>query len=239
VLIAIIYEVFPQLSPLTSHQSHMKSSLTVWGRRSSFNVQKVLWTLGELSLDYEHRDAGGSFGGLGDPAFLAMNPNGLVPVILDEEGSVWESNSIVRYLCAKHSRGNLWIEDPFARSKADRWIDWAATGLQPSFMRLFWGYYRTPEGQRDKMANQAALSSCIKHFRLLDAHLANNDFLAGSHFTAADIPAGTALHRYFGLGLAVEEPPNVMAWFSRLRDRPAFRQHVLVPFDDLYGRLAF
>jgi glutathione S-transferase len=106
-------------------------------------------------------------------------------------------------------------------------------------MRLFWGYYRTPEAQRDKLANQAALSSCLKHFRLLDAHLANNEFLAGSHFTAADIPAGTALHRYFGLGLAVEEPPNVMAWFSRLKKRPAFRQHVLVPFNDLYGRLAF
>ena len=153
----------------------MKSSITVWGRRSSFNVQKVLWTLDELGLHYEHRNAGGSFGGLDDPAFLAMNPNGLVPVILDEEGSVWESNSIVRYLCAKHSQGNLWIEDSFARSKADRWIDWAATALQPSFTRLFWGYYRTPEAQRDKLANQAALSSCLKHFRLLDAQLCELD----------------------------------------------------------------
>lgn len=218
--------------------SYMTPSLTVWGRRSSFNVQKVLWTLDELSLTYEHRDAGGSFGGLVDPDFLAMNPNGLVPVIRDEEGSVWESNSIVRYLCAKHSRGNLWIEDPFARSKADRWIDWAATTLQPSFMRLFWGYYRTPEAERDQQDNQLTLSSCQKHFRLLNTHLAENDFLAGSRFSPADIPAGATLHRYFGLGLAVEEPPNVMAWFNRLRDRPAFRQHVLVPFDDLYGRLA-
>lgn len=217
----------------------MNSSLTVWGRRSSFNVQIVWWTIEELGLAYQHRDAGGSAGGLDDPAFIAMNPNGLVPVILDDEGSVWESNSIVRYLCAKHSPGKLWIEDPFLRSKADRWIDWAATTLQPSFMRLFWGYYRTPELQRDPRANEAALASCIKHIRLLDAHLAKNDFLAGSDFTAADIRAGTALHRYFGLGLAVEEPPNVMAWFSRLKSRPAFRRHVLVPFDDLYGRLAF
>ncbi len=217
----------------------MNPPLTVWGRRSSFNVQKVLWTIDELGLDYRHRDAGGSFGGLDDPAFLAMNPNGMIPVILDEEGSVWESNSIVRYLCAKHSRGCLWIEDPYARSKADRWIDWAATSLQPSFMRLFWGYYRTPEAQRDQREIQASLAGCLKYFRLLDGHLAKNDFLAGSSFSAADIPAGTVLHRYFSLGLGVEEPPYVMAWFSRLKARPAFRQRVLVPFDDLYGRLAF
>jgi glutathione S-transferase len=217
----------------------MTKTLTVWGRRSSFNVQKVLWALDEIGLRYEHRNAGGSFGGLDEPEFLAMNPHGMVPVIKDEEGSVWESNSIIRYLCAKHSHGNLWIPDPFERSKADRWIDWSATTLQPSFMRLFWGYYRTPEAQRDQSANQVALASCQKYFRALDRHLAENEFLAGSRFSAADIPAGKTLHRYFGLGLLVEEPPHVMAWFSRLRDRQAFRQQVIVPFDDLYGRLAY
>lgn len=229
--------------PITNHLAlvvhHMADKLTVWGRRSSFNVQKVLWTLDEIGLQYEHRDAGGSFGGLDNPEFQAMNPHGLVPVIQDEEGSVWESNAIVRYICTKHSRGNLWMDDPFAQSKADRWIDWAATTLQPSFMRLFWGYYRTPEAQRDLRDNQLAISSCQKHFRALDAHLAGNEFLAGNRFSAADIPAGTALYRYFGMGLCVEEPPNVMAWFNRLKDRQAFRQHILVPFDDLYGRLAF
>lgn len=217
----------------------MTSIPTVWGRRSSFNVQKVLWALDEIGLKYEHRDAGGSFGGLDDPEFLAMTPHGRVPVFRDEEGSVWESNSIVRYLCAKHSSGRLWDAHPFTRSQSDRWIDWAATTLQPTFMRLFWGYYRTPEAQRDQRDNHIALADCQKHFRILDWHLANNAFLAGSEFTAADIPAGTALHRYFGMGLDVERPINVMAWFSRLRERPAFQQHVLVPFGDLYGRLAF
>jgi glutathione S-transferase len=213
--------------------------ITIWGRRSSFNAQKVLWTLDELELDYEHRNAGGSYGGLDNPEFLAMNPHGLVPVILDEEGAVWESNSIVRCLYTKHSSGNLWIEDPFQRSLADRWIDWAATALQPSFMRLFWGYYRTPESQRNPVEIQSALESCQKHFRALDSHLASHNYLAGSRFTAADIPAGTTLHRYFSIGLPVEEPTNVMAWFLRLRERPAFRQNIVVPFDELYGRLAF
>jgi glutathione S-transferase len=213
--------------------------ITIWGRRSSFNAQKVLWTLDELELDYEHRNAGGSYGGLDNPEFLAMNPHGLVPVILDEEGAVWESNSIVRCLYTKHSSGNLWIEDPFQHSLADRWIDWAATALQPSFMRLFWGYYRTPESQRNPVEIQSALESCQKHFRALDSHLASHNYLAGSRFTAADIPAGTTLHRYFSIGLPVEEPTNVMAWFLRLRERPAFRQNIVVPFDELYGRLAF
>jgi glutathione S-transferase len=209
----------------------MTPSITIWGRRTSFNVQKVLWTLDELGVRYEHRNAGGSFGGLGDPEFLAMNPHGLVPVLRDEEGSIWESNSIVRYLCAKHSSGNLWIEDPFQRSLRDRWIDWAATALQPSFMRLFWGYYRTPESQRNFVEIQSAIDICQKHFRALDAHLSSHLYLGGSHFTAADIPAGTVLHRYFSIGLPVEEPTNFMKWFARLRERPAFCKNVLVPLD--------
>jgi glutathione S-transferase len=217
----------------------MTATITIWGRCTSFNVQKVLWTLDELELVYEHRNAGGSYGGLDDPDFLEMNPHSLVPVLRDEEGAVWESNSIVRYLCAKHSYGNLWIASPFQRSLADRWIDWAATALQPSFMRLFWSYYRTPESQRNLMEIQSAMEICQKHFRALNAHLASHDYLAGLRFTAADIPAGTALHRYFSIGLPVEEPPNVMAWFARLRERPAFYQNILVPFDELYGRLAF
>lgn len=217
----------------------MTSSITVWGRHTSFNVQKVLWTLDELGLQYEHKNVGGSFGGLEDPEFLAMNPHGLVPVLRDEEGSVWESNSIVRYLCAKHSCNNLWVEDPFERSLVDRWIDWSATTLQPSFMRLFWSYYRTPEPQCNLEEIQSAIESCQKHFRALDAHLASHEYLAGSRFTAADIPAGTTLHRYFSIGLPVEEPTNVLAWFARLRTRPAFCKNILVSFDELYGRLAF
>jgi glutathione S-transferase len=217
----------------------MTGQIIIWGRRSSFNVQKVLWTLDELGLEYEHRSAGGSFGGLSEPEFLAMNPQGLVPVLRDEEGVVWESNSIVRYLCAKHSSGNLWIEDPYRRSLVDRWIDWSATALQPSFMRLFWGYYRTPADRRNLVEIQRDLEQCQQYFRVLDAHLANHQYLADSRFTAAEITVGTTLHRYFTMGLPVEEPANVMAWFDRLRERPAFCNNILVPFDELYGRLAF
>ncbi|MGL4233953.1 MAG: glutathione S-transferase family protein [Casimicrobium sp.] len=217
----------------------MSHITTIWGRRTSLNVQKVLWTLDELDVEYERRNAGGSFGGLEAPEFLAMNPNGLVPVLRDEQGSIWESNAIVRYLCAKHSPDDLWLSEPYSRSLADRWIDWAGTTLQQNFMRLFWGYYRTPALERDPQDVQQWLNRCQRNFRILDTHLAKHDFLAGSRFTIADIPAGATLHRYFEMGLPVERPTNVLAWFARLNERPAYRANIVQPFNELYGRLAF
>ena len=124
--------------------------LKIWGRRSSFNVQKVLWLADELGLPHEHIDAGGRFGGLDAPGFLAMNPHGKVPVIDDDGTIVWESHAILRYLAARHGGARWWPDDPAERSLAERWMDWSATTLQPDFlMGVFWGFYRTPEAQRD------------------------------------------------------------------------------------------
>jgi glutathione S-transferase len=215
------------------------SEIIIWGRRCSFNVQKVLWTLDELGLPYEHRNAGGSFGGLDTPKFLAMNPHGKVPVIQDSSVVVWESNSIVRYLCESYGVGSLWQISPEARSLADRWIDWSATTLQPSFMKLFWGYYRTPANRRNDQEVETARAACLKHYRALDTHLSKQHYLAGDRFTMADIPAGTSLYRYFTMGVDVEQPHEVMAWYARLRDRPAFQTHIMVPFDALFARLAY
>ena len=211
----------------------------VWGRRSAFNVQKVLWTLGELGIDFDQRDVGGRFAGLSEPDFLAMNPHGRIPVLVDAEVTLWESHAIVRYLAAKHGPGCLWPESPKARSLADRWMDWAQTTLQPDFMRLFWGYFRTPEASRDEAAIGRALSACDRHFQLLDAHLAAQPFLAGSEMTLGDIPAGTCLWRYFEMGIEVARHPHVGRWYDRLSERRAYRKHVMTPFDELRGRLDF
>src|ERR1700739_1511342 len=114
--------------------------LRIWGRRSSFNVQKVLWLVGELGLAHEHIPAGGSFGRLDEPAFRAMNPHGKVPVIEDGDVPGWESHAILRYLAARYGRGAFWSDDPAERSHAERWMDWAQTVLQPTFlMGIFWG----------------------------------------------------------------------------------------------------
>jgi len=213
--------------------------LEVWGRRSAFNVQKVLWTVGELGLAHTHVDAGGAAGGLDTARFLAMNPHGRIPVLVDGAATLWESHTIVRYLAATHGAGLLWPEAPAARSLAERWMDWTLATLQPDFMRLFWGFYRTPEPARDARAIDEACERCAAHYRLLDAHLADRPFLAGDAFTMGDIPAGTSLFRYFEMGVAVPELPNVRRWYRRLCERSAYREHAMRPFDELRGRTEF
>lgn len=214
--------------------------LKVWGRRSSFNLQKVMWLVDELGLAHEHIPAGGDHGGLDTPEFRAMNPHGRVPVIDDDGVVVWESHAILRYLAARHGRERFWSSDAGTRSRADRWMDWSQTALQPDFlMGVFWGFYRTPERQRDEAAVARSIARCAGHMRLLDRILADRPFLGGADLTLADIPAGTALYRYFGLEIDRPRVPNVEAWYSRLRERPAYARHVVVPFGELHGRLDY
>lgn len=214
--------------------------LTVWGRRSSFNVQKVMWLVDELDLAREHVPAGGDFGGLDTPDFLAMNPHGRVPVIKDGATVVWESQAILRYLAACYGHGRFWANDAAERSQADRWMDWSQASLQPDFlMGVFWGFDRTPEHLRDMRAIERKIARCGVHMRLLNRVLANQPYLGGEELTLADIPAGTALYRYFCLEIERPSVPNVEAWYERLQERPAYREHVMVPFDDLKGKLGY
>lgn len=214
--------------------------LKIWGRRSSFNVQKVLWLVGELGLAHEHIPAGGGFGRLDEPAFLALNPHGRVPVLQDGDALVWESHTILRYLAARDSGGGFWLDDPADRSRVEGWMDWSQTSLQPDFLNgVFWGYYRTPEAQRDWPAIHRSLARCVEHFRLLDRILATRPFLMGDELSLADIPTGTSLYRYFELDIERPELRHVTTWYERLQLRPAYREHVMVPFADLRGRLEY
>ncbi|MEM7445415.1 MAG: glutathione S-transferase [Pseudomonadota bacterium] len=218
-------------------QGDPADALKVWGRRSAFNVQKVLWLIDELDLDYQHIDAGGSAGGLDAPEFLAMNPHGRIPVIDDGGTIVWESHAILRYLAARYASERLWSGDPAARSEADRWMDWSQTTLQPVFLHgVFWGYFRTPEPQRNWPAIDKALEQCSAHFRLLDRWLADRDFMTGNALSLADMPIGTCLYRYFELDIERPDIPNVEAWYARLQERQADRDHVMLPFEELRGR---
>jgi glutathione S-transferase len=213
--------------------------LKIWGRRNSFNVQKVMWLVGELELEHQRIDAGGSFGGLDRPEFLQMNPHGRVPVVDDDGVIVWESHSIIRYLGAKYGRGSFWSEEPAQRSLADRWMDWSLATLQPDFMDLFWSFYRTPAEKRDRPRVDTLVARCAEHFRLLDRQLAGKSGLGEGPLGMADIPAGSALYRYFELQIERPALPNVTAWYERLQLRAPFRQHVMIPFDDLRGRLQY
>lgn len=153
--------------------------LTVWGRRSSFNVQKVMWLVDELGVERKHVPAGGDFGGLDTPEFIAMNPHGRVPVIRDGDVVVWESHAILRYLAATYGQGRFWADSPAERSQADRWMDWSQASLQPDFLNgVFWGFYRTPEHLRDMHAVEGKIARCAAYMRLLDSVLADRPYLA-------------------------------------------------------------
>ncbi len=214
--------------------------LKIWGRKNSINVQKAMWAVGELGLAHERIDAGGPFGGLDTEDFRAMNPNARVPVIDDDGAVVWESHAIVRYLAAKYGDGSLWLSDPAARAHSDQWMDWTTADLQPAFIGgVFWNFYRTPEPQRNWQAIRQGIARSAILFRMLDRHLADKNFLAGDTLTMGDIAAGAQCYRYFELEIDRPAIPNVEAWYERLQARPAYREHVMVPFDDLRGKLSF
>jgi glutathione S-transferase len=214
--------------------------LKVWGRLNSINVQKVMWAIGELGLAHEHIPAGGSFGGLDSEDFAALNPNQRVPVIDDDGTVIWESHAIVRYLAAKYGAGSLWPEDAGIRARADMWMDWTLADLQPAFIGgVFWNFYRTPEAQRNWNLIRQGLARSTILFRLLDRHLEDKLFIAGDRFTMGDIPAGAQLYRYYELEIDRPSLPHVEGWYERLKEREAFRLNVMVPFNELLGRLSF
>jgi len=214
--------------------------LKIWGRRNSINVQKVMWAVAELGIDHERIDAGGPFGGLDTEDYGELNPNRRVPTIDDGGVVVWESHAIVRYLASKHGAGSLWPDDTGTRVRSDMWMEWTTADLQPARVGgVFWNFYRTPEPQRNWTAIRQGIARSATLFRMLDHHLDGKDFVAGDRFTIGDIATGVQLYRYYELEIDRPNMPNVEAWYTRLKARPAYREHVMVPFDELKGRLAF
>lgn len=202
--------------------------LKLWGRNTSINVQKAAWAVAETGLAFERVDVGGPYGGNREPSYLAMNPNGLVPVLQDDDLVLWESNAIVRYIAATHAKG-LWIEDPAERALADRWMDWQATTMNQAMTPVFWGLIRTPAEQRDKKAIDAGIAKLHELFGILDAHLADRDYVAGARFTMGDIPVGAACYRYHALPIDRPGLSRLEAWYGRLQDRAAYREQVMIP----------
>jgi len=211
--------------------------LKVLGRSNSSNVQKVMWTIGELGLAHERVDLGGAFGGLDKPDYVALNPNGVVPTLIDGDLVMWESNAMVRHLAAKHDAGGLWPNDPNQRAIADMWMDWQQTTLLRDWVAVFFGVYRTPEQYRDKDANAAAVQRLGRLYGQLDARLEGCKFIAGDRLTMGDIPLGMSLYRYFEMDIARPKLPNIEAWYARLQERPAYREHAMVDFSGMKDTL--
>ena len=203
--------------------------LKILGRRTSANVMKPLWTADELGLDYEQVDVGGKFGGNREPGYLAMNPTGLIPTLVEDGFTLWESNAITRYLCEKYGQGSLYPADPRVRAIADTWMDWQQTTCAPMMTPVFWGLVRTPEAERDQDAIDAGIERGHEVWGMLDRHLADHAFVAGDELTMGDIPIGPQAHRWLNLVEKRPPMPNLEAWYRRLAERPAFRKNVMIP----------
>lgn len=197
------------------------NTLRIWGRMSSINVKKVVWTAQELGLEFQHTEAGGQFGLVKTPEYLRLNPNALVPVMEDGDFVLWESNVIVRYLCAKHSPGQLYPSDLRERFEAERWMDWQQTTFNPASRQGFWQLIRTAPEQRNAQAISDSNAAVEALLATLDAQLGRHAFVAGDHFTMADMALGCEAHRWFGLPQPRESWPNVERWYQGLRARQA------------------
>lgn len=204
--------------------------LKVWGRTSSVNVQKVLWCCEELGLPYERVDAGGPFGGTDTPEYLAMNPNGLVPAVSDDGFTLWESNTIVRYLAHKHGAGTLVSEDTAERALSEKWMDFQLGSLFPAFRAGFLGLTRTPPEERDPDAIAASLRETARLLAVLDAHLEGEAFVAGEGLGVGDVALGPVVYRWLNIEIERPELPNLERWHERLTQRPAYQKTVMVPF---------
>ena len=199
------------------------SGLRIWGRLTSINVKKVVWTAQELGLDFQRIEAGGVHGIVKTPEYLRLNANALVPVIEDDGLVLWESNVIVRYLCAKYSSSNFYPETLAERFDAERWMDWQQTTVNQASRPGFWQLIRTPIEQRDAKAIADSNAAVELLMTTLNAHLAGRRFMLGERFSMADIPLGCEVHRWFGLPQLREQRPHLERWFAELRDRPASR----------------
>ena len=203
--------------------------MKMWGRNTSSNVQKAMWAVGELKLEHERIDVGGSFGKNREAAYLAMNPNGLVPTLEEEDGFLlWESNSIVRYLVGKHANRTLEPADLKARARAQMGMDWQLSVAGPAITPAFWGLIRTPAEQRDMAAIKASKEKITDAMKMLDARLGKTDYVAGPAFSYGDIPVGIMCYRF--VQLVPERPTmaNLDRWYAAISGRAAFKEQIAV-----------
>jgi glutathione S-transferase len=203
--------------------------LKIHGRNNSINVMKVLWVCAELNIPYTRDDVGGQFGKNNEPWYLALNPNARVPTIDDDGFTLWESNSIVRYLACKYGTGKLWPAGTQARADVDRWMDWQLSVLGPAMTPVFWNLIRTPPEKRDAAVIEASRKASIDALKILDVHLVSRDFIGGTALTMGDIPVAPFVHRWYALPIERPKLANLEKYYARLAELPGYKAHVMLP----------
>ena len=214
-------------------------SILLYGRHTSYNVQKVLWLLEELEVEYRHIQLGGKFGGTETEEFKELNPMKKVPVLVDGNKVVWESNTILRYLIRSYGDGGWKEEDTYLQSKFERWMDWSQSKFEPAFVGVFWGYYRTPANRRNMNEVKESIDLCMDCLAKLDEQLKDNRYVIGDKLTLADITTGIFIYRLVEIDLNIKLPEYVAGWYERLKDSRGYGKWVMSDFSELQGRLAY
>lgn len=197
--------------------------MKLWGRLSSINVRKVALTVGLLGIDCERIDAGREFGIVATPDYLAKNPNAMVPLLEDGDFALWESNVIVRYLCARYSAGQMYPQDLRARFDAERWMDWQQATLNPAGREAFIQLVRVAAEKRQQKLIDDSVTATEPLLDMLDRHLEARPFMAGDRLTMADIPIACEIDRWWLLPLPRPARPHLERWYQGIRTSPAAR----------------
>lgn len=212
------------------HPSAAPGQLKILGKASSINVRKVLWLCAELGLDYQHEAWGSGERDTQVPEFIALNPNAMVPVLLDGDFVLWESNSICRYLAARQGRSDLLPTEPQARARVEQWMDWQAGELNNSWRYAFMSLVRKSPAHTDPQALASGIQNWNRHMQMLEQQLARSTgaFVTGDQFTLADIVLGLSTHRWLMAPIdAALRPqlPRVQAYYEELSKLPGFLAH--------------
>lgn len=204
--------------------------LKIYGRKNSSNVQKVLWCCSEIGLGYERIDMGREFGGNREAPYLAVNPNGLVPTIVEEDGfTVWESNAIIRYLAKSYGAPGFYPGDAKRAAIGEQWMDWQLNSLNDAFTPMFHGLVREAPERRNHEKIEQSRANTQRHLAMLDRHLQRSRFVTGEEFSVADIPVGIYAYRWYTFeGIARDSLPSLERWYGELQKRPPYRTHVMV-----------
>lgn len=209
--------------------------LTIWGRKTSSNVQALMWCVGELELRFHRHDAGHRFGGLDTDAFRKLNPNGTIPVLQDgDHPPLWETGAILRYLANAYGGNAFWPRDPVQRAEVDKWAEWAKINVAMDFtVPVFWQVVRTAPAEQDQNAIEQAVAALDRKLVLADTRLSENTYLCGPDLTLADIQLGHILYRYYDIAISRAVLPNLRRYYDRLTERPAYQEHVMLSYDEL------
>ena len=213
--------------------------ITVWGRKSSSNVQAVMWCLLELDLPHKRIDAGLTYGVTKTPEYLLLNPNGTVPTIRDgDQSALWDSGAILRYLASTYADESFWPRDTYDRANVDMWAEWAKINIASNFTTaIFWQVVRTPAARRDVSVINEAVLLLERYLQIANNRLSQSTFLVSEKLTLADIQFAHILYRYFDIAIQRQDLPHLHRYYAMLTERLAYQSSVMVSYEELRDTL--